>query len=181
MQRFLVMATMVCSLAGCAIYDDVMGRDEEGAAPRLSPEDAARVTELFIATGRYGVMLGQAREILRLPETKMGQGETTGSDATDPLQELRGIAALQARTARELSGDALAACNRATVPLSVRQLGCEISRTLPAGMLQPVSLPLANVARRDEELGAFVMRWWNAACAIAPKAAEGEPHACSIE
>jgi hypothetical protein len=97
MQRFLVMATMVCSLAGCAIYDDVMGRDEEGAAPRLSPEDAARVTELFIATGRYGVMLGQAREILRLPETKMGQGETTGSDATDPLQELRGIAALQAQ------------------------------------------------------------------------------------
>jgi hypothetical protein len=180
MRRLLIAILMTSSLSGCSVYEDMMRGDEDQARVRLSPEEASRVQELYIATGRYGVMLGQVRDILRLPEAATA-GDPAATSSGDPVQELRGIADQQVRVARELSGDVLAACNRSGVPDAVRQLGCETARAFPARLKQPVIAQVAAVSARDEELGALVMRWWDAACSVAPKPAEGEPHACSIE
>lgn len=180
MRRLLITAVLVSCLSGCSIYEDMMRGDEDQARVRLSPEDSARVTELYIATGRYGVMLAQVRDILRLPEN-VTAGDAAVISSADPVQELRGIADQQVRVARELSSDTLAACNRTGVPDAVRQLGCETAGAFPARLKQPVTAQIAAVSARDEELGALVMRWWDAACSVAPKPAEGEPHACSIE
>lgn len=180
MSRFLFAAAVASCLSGCSVYEDIMRQDEDETRPRLSPEDASRVMELYIATGRYGVMLAQARDILRLPETVVSP-EATPSPAGDPVQELKSISEQQVRVARELAGDTLVACNRAGVPDDVRRVACETAKAVPASMQTAVPAQLGAVASRDGALGGLVMRWWEQVCSTAPKAAGGEPHACAIE
>jgi len=180
MRRLLTVAIILASLSGCAIYDDVMQQDEDASPQRLTAEDVSRITELYIATGRYGVMLSQARDILRLPESPAA-GDAVVPTAGDPLQELRGIAEQQVRVARELAGDTAAACGRPGVPERVRAVACETARAAPASLQQAVRAEVAAVTGRDLQLGALVMGWWDKACSVAPKPAAGEPHACSIE
>lgn len=180
MRRFLTAAIILSSLSGCAIYEDIMQQDGGASDQRLTAEDTSRITELYIATGRYGVMLSQARDILRLPES-VAAGDAAVPAAGDPLQELRGIADQQVRVARELASDTAAACGRAGLPEGVRAVACETARGVPASLQQPVPAQVAAVAARDQELGGLVMRWWDKACSVAPKPSAGEPHACSIE
>lgn len=180
MRCLLTAAIILGCLSGCAIYDDVMQQDEDASPQRLTEEDVSRINELYIATGRYGVMLSQARDILRLPESVSG-GNAVVPTAGDPLQELRGIAEQQVRVARELAGDTAVACGRPGIPAGVSAVACETARTVPASLQQAVPVEVAAIAARDQKLGALVMDWWDKACSVAPKPAAGEPHACSIE
>jgi len=180
MRRFLTAAIILSILSGCAIYEDMMTQDEDADRQRLSAEDTSRIAELYIATGRYGVMLSQARDILRLPDITP-TADAAVVPAGDPIQELKGIADQQVRVARELGGDTAAACSRPGVPDDVRKLACETARGVPASLQQGVPAQVAAVAARDQQLGDLVMRWWEEVCATAPKAGPGEPHACSIE
>lgn len=180
MRRLLTAAIILCSLSGCAIYDDIMQQDQDASPQRLTAEDTSRITELSIATGRYGVMLSQARDILRLPES-VTAGDAVAPAAGDPLRELRGITEQQVRVARELAGDTAAACGRPDMPEGVRAVACETARAVPVSLQQAVPAEVPAVAERDQQLGALVMGWWEKACSVAPQPAAGEPHACSIE
>lgn len=164
--------------AGCSLTDLLGGAPRSGGGLEQGSDIEARVLELSIATGRYGVMLTQVREILRLPEPN--ELAVTPSSESLP-QAVRHIAEQQAVIARELVTDTRLACGRDDLASAVRQLACEIAGTLPPIFQEPVSASLVEVAARDEVLGAVVMRWWDSVCASASSPSGGEMRACPIE
>lgn len=137
-----------------------------------------RVAELWIATGRYGVMLSQARGILGLKEPN-GLSGVMPEDST--LEEMRAIADQQAMIARELLADTRVTCSLIEVPIAARTLACATARDLPPGFQQPVAPEISAISERDSALGGFVMRWWSEVCALAPQALPDEGAACAIE
>lgn len=163
---------------GCYMLHIVGGAPGSGGRLEPGPDVEARVLELAIATGRYGVMLTQVREILRLPEPN--EPAVTPSSESLP-HAVRHISEQQAVIARELVSDTRLACARDDLASAVRQLACETAGTLPPIFQVPVSPALVEVAARDEALGAFVTRWWGSVCASAPPSSEGEMRACPIE
>lgn len=178
--RIALIAMSCLALSGCAIFDDVMAPDGDAQTKVASAADAQSLTELTISNGRYSVMLGQAREILRLPEPK-APGSETGAAATDDLQERTQLARSQVSVANELLADTARACQRRKIAKGVRAVACAQQKKAPAELRTPVAPEIAALSARNDALGDVVMTWWNAVCATAPKPKAGEPSACSIE
>ena len=100
--RMVAAVFLTLGLSGCAVFEDVMSfEDDDGQTARVSVDQHAALIELSISTGRYGVMLGQARDILRLPEPAMPTGDSVSGPADDQAQERSRIATEQARVAAE--------------------------------------------------------------------------------
>lgn len=162
-----------CRFLGALPEQEKAGMEESGA-----DVIEARIVELSIATGRYGVMLAQARDILGLKELAELSG---AAPAAGMLQELQGIADQQVAIARELLADTRQACSRPDVPVAARELACVVERDMPSGLQRPIAPAVDAISERDGELGRFVMRWWNGVCALAPQPRADEPSACAIE
>ena len=134
-----------------------------------------------IMNGRYSVMLGQAREILRLPEPKALDSQGTGVGGAEGAQERAQLAKSQVQVANEFLGDTARACQRRKLPRHVRAVACTQQKKAPPEFHTPVAPELPALSSRNDKLGDMIMEWWGAVCATAPKAKAGEPSACSIE
>ena len=167
-------------LSGCAIFEDVISFDDEQTAA-ASAADQQNLLELSIATGRYGVMLGQAREILRLPEPKASTGDMIGAAASDSAAERAQLAQAQVKVTSEFIADTARACQKRKLPKGVRSLACEQQKKVPAELHTPVAPEITALSGRNDKVGSFIIEWWDAVCATAPKPRQGEPSACSIE
>lgn len=177
----LVLPTAV-ALTSCAEFADLMsfGRDPE-REQELVQAEAASLWEMTLMAGRYGVMLGQAREILNLPEPKaVGEGFPTGD--VDVAKQRQALAQYQASVASEFVVDVAHACKRKRVPKKVRTLACEQQKKLPAELRTPVEPEMQALAVRNDRVGDFVMTWWNEVCAVAPKPKKDDDvPACAME
>lgn len=180
--RKLAVVLIAAGLSGCAVFEDWVSVDDDAAqAVARSGAEAQTLMELSITTGRYGVMLGQVREILRLPEPRSPIADDTDISAQTPAQEKSRLAALQVFVANELMADTARACQRRRGMKNVRKLACEQQRKMPVELRAPVAPDLPALASRDDRVGTLVMEWWETVCATAPKPRAGEPSACSIE
>jgi hypothetical protein len=162
----------------CRFPGSLPGQEQTGADVSGADVIEARTVELSIATGRYGVMLAQAREILGLKEPA---GLSVAAPAASTVQELQGIADQQAAIARELLADTRLACSRPDVPAAARELACAVERDMPPGLQRPIAPAVDAISDRDAALGSLVMRWWAGVCALAPQVHADEPPACAIE
>jgi hypothetical protein len=52
---------------------------------------------------------------------------------------------------------------------------------VPADLKAPVQPEIQVLAVRNDRVGEFVMPWWDAVCATAPKPKEGDVPACAME
>lgn len=178
----LAAVLLTLGLSGCAVFEDVMSFDYEDSRTALASADQHNaLMELSISTGRFGVMLGQAREILRLPEPKMPAGDAVGGSADDQAQERARIALEQAKVATEFLEDTARACQKRKLPKQVRLSACEQQKRMPLELKKPVPADLNAIANRNEQIGVYVIEWWDAVCAVAPEPRDGEPPACAIE
>lgn len=167
------------ALSGCAIFDDVMSPDEDGPSRAASAADAQTLSDLSISNGRYSVMLGQAREILRLPEPKASASEQ--GTGPDDAQERAQLAKSQVQVIEELLGDTARACQKRKLPKGVRTVACAQQKRVGADLRTATSSDIPALSARNDAVGSVVMDWWNTVCATAPKPKPGEPSACSIE
>jgi hypothetical protein len=164
------------------VFEDVMSFDDEsGQTVRASTDQHAALMELSISTGRYGVMLGQAREILRLPEPAAPAGDSVDGSVSDHAKERARIAREQAKVAAEFLEDTQRACQRRKTPRKVRQAACEQQKRMPAELKTAVPAELNALAHRNDQMSEYVIEWWDTVCATAPKPRDGEPSACAIE
>ncbi len=172
---------MALTLASCAEFADLMsfGRDP-AREQELVQAEAASLWEMTLMAGRYGVMLGQAREILNLPEPKaVGEGFPTGD--VDVAKQREALAQYQASVAAEFVADVARACKRKRVPKKVRTLACEQAK-MPDELRTPVEPEIQALAVRNDRVGDFVMTWWNEVCAVAPKPKKDDDvPACAME
>ena len=181
MRKSVIILLAMC-LGGCAAFEDwVLIDDDGGKAAALAGAESASLMDLSIATGRYSVMLGQAREILRLPEPRQPAGDGTGAEADNLALERAVLAAQQAQVTNEFLADAARACQRRRVPKGVRSLACEQQRKMPAELRKPTTPELAALTIRNDRVGEFIIEWWDAVCAHAIKPRGDDPPACSIE
>lgn len=184
MRRALAVVAMIAvtipGLSGCAVFEDVISFDDQQTS-KASAADQQSLLELSIATGRYGVMLGQAREILRLPEPKSSPSDSIGAVANDGPQERAQLADAQVKITSELIADTARACQKRKLPKGVRSLACEQQKKMPVELRTPVAPEVAALSDRNDKMGAYVIEWWDTVCATAPKPRDGEPSACSIE
>lgn len=174
-------AALVLATAGCAEFAELISPDTDGRKDdAIAQAEAARLWEMTIMAGRYGVMLGQAREILSLPEP--ARGESFPTDDTDHAKQRAALAAYQATVANEFAADVGRACARKRVPKKVRALACAQRAKMPAELRQPVAPEIQALALRNDNVGDFVMTWWDAVCATAakPKHPDDMP-ACPME
>jgi hypothetical protein len=156
------------ALASCAEFADWDLFERDPAREQaLAQAEAASLWEMTLMAGRYGVMLGQAREILNLPEPKAaGEGFPTGD--VDVAKQRVALAQYQASVAAEFVADVARACKRKRVPKKVRTLACEQAK-MPDELQTPVEPDMQALAVRNDRVGDFVMTWWNEVCAVAPK------------
>ena len=131
--------------------------------------------------GRYGVMLSQARAILGLPEPAGAADDLFSSDTRDATRERLALARYQVAVASEFFADASLACAKADAPKAIRKLACSHNDGVPAELRAPTLPELEALSARNDALGLLIMPWWDAACALAPKPAEGEDPACVME
>jgi hypothetical protein len=180
--RLILVLALTAILPACSIVEDMLGPGDE-PIPQAQPTsaDLQSLSELTIATGRYGVMLGQVRDILRLPEPAHMGGEAAEPLARTFNDELVALARQQSSVAHELLTDAGAACQRTALPQAVRAVACSTRDALAGGAKQEAGPSLKAIAARDAGLGPIVIRWWDSVCATVPQSRAGEPHACSIE
>jgi hypothetical protein len=168
------------SLGGCAEMSEMFATgDEEQRAETRTQADTAHLWEMTIMAGRYGVMLGQVREILKLPEPRESMSFPTGAE--DEAKQREDLARYQASVTAEFLGDLGTACKRKRVPRNVRQMACEQQTKVPAELRAPVSPEIQALAVRNDRVGEFIMPWWDAVCATAPKPREGDVPACAME
>ncbi len=180
--RKMAIAFLVLGLGGCAMFEDWVSVDDDGAqAIARSGAEAQSLMELSITTGRFGVMLGQAREILRLSEPQSPIADDTASSMQSAAQEKSRLAALQVHLANELMADTAQACRRRKLAKGVKILACDQQKKMPIEFRVPVEPDLPTLETRSDRVGAMVMEWWEAVCATAPRPKNGEPSACSIE
>lgn len=168
-------------LGGCADMNEFFsyGDDAERAQARAEAE-SAQLWEMSIMAGRYGVMLGQAREILNLPEPR-GTAESFPNGDQDEAKQREALARYQANVTQAFLTDVASACKRKRVPRDVRMLACEQQTKVPAELTAPVKPEIHQLAVRNDRVGEFVMPWWDAVCAKAPKPREGDVPACVME
>ena len=181
--RQAALAVLACmSIAGCAEFGELIsfGDDEERAAA-LAQAEQGRLWEMTLMAGRYGVMLGQAREILNLPEPKQLAGEGFPSDAPGDAKQREALAAYQASVAAEFLSDVDSACKRKRVKPSLRKLACEQLAKAPADLRAPVKPEMQALALRNDQVGEFIMPWWDAVCATVPKPKGDEMPVCIME
>ncbi|MBI1212027.1 MAG: hypothetical protein GC190_11230 [Alphaproteobacteria bacterium] len=144
------------------------GNDDDAPAKARAEAEAATVWELTIHAGRYGVMLDQARTILKLPEPD--SAPTDGPPvAGESLAERQALAAQQVRVANEFYADAARACSRRRTPAKLRAIACEHKEGVPVELQRPADLDVAALSARNEALDKVVLPWWDAACGSAPK------------
>lgn len=173
-------AVVALGLGGCAEMSEMFstGDAEEHAEARVQA-DAAHLWEMTIMAGRYGVMLGQVREILKLPEPKNSMSFPT--DAQEEAKQREDLARYQASVTAEFLGDLGTACKRKRVPRDLRKMACEQQTKVPAELQAPVKPEIQALAVRNDRVGEFIMPWWDAVCATAPKPREGDVPACAME
>ena len=185
----LVLLRLPCSLlrigaiAAAAVFasscTELTGDGDTPAGARADAE-AASVWELTLMAGRYGVMLDQARTILRLPEPEaMDSGFSAGSG--EGLAERKALAAQQVRVASEFYADAAWACANKRTPKKLRAMACAQRGGVPVELRQPAALEVAALSARNEALDKVVMPWWDAACAAAPKRGTDDEPVCPME
>ena len=181
MRRILVLAAAI-GLSGCAMFEDAISVDDDGGQTRVaSGADAHTLMELSIATGRYGVMLGQVREILRLPEPRVPVVDSVTPATGDLDRELTELADQQVRVTKEFLADTAKACQRKRVPKKLRRLACQGQKDVSAPLLAPARADMKSITARDEDVNRFILGWWDAVCETVPRPRNGDPHACSIE
>ncbi len=167
-------------LGGCADMSEFWsyGDEAEHAEVRAQAE-AGQLWEMTLMAGRYGVMLGQVREILNLPEPKQHMSFPT--DATEDAKQREALARYQASVTAEFLTDVSTACKRKRVRRDLRQLACEQQTKVSSDLQAPVKPEIQALAMRNDRVGEFVMPWWDAVCATAPKPREGDVPACIME
>lgn len=151
-------------VSGCAELDELMfsGNDPQ-TATEIANAQHESLWEIQLMAGRYGVMLGQAREILNLPEPE--PGEMFPGDTQDVRKQSEELAAYQARVTNEFLADAGRACKRKRVPAGVRKLACEQQKKLSPDLRSPTKPELVALSQRNERVGEVIMPWWDAVCA----------------
>jgi hypothetical protein len=173
---FAAVTALGVSLGACADMADMF---EYGDAKEHAEMESAHLWEISLMAGRYGVMLGQVREILNLPEPKAtGDGFPTGN--LDLAKQRADLAAYQVSVAKEFAGDVARACKRGRVPKKVRAHACAHQAKFPAELQKAVAPETAALSMRNDQMGEFVMPWWQEVCDIAPKPKDGMP-ACPME
>jgi hypothetical protein len=155
-------------IGGCTELGGMFGQGGEDPERARAQAETASVWELTLMAGRYGVMLDQARTILKLPEpTAMGPDFPAGSG--EGLDERKALAAQQVSIAEEFYADAARACAKKRVPSKLRAMACAHRAGVPAALRQPAPLDVPALSARNEALDKFVMPWWDATCATVPK------------
>lgn len=169
-------------VAGCAEFAEWISIDEGGGkADAIAQAEAASLWEMTLMAGRYGVMLDQARDILKLPEQR-NMGASFPTDDTDHGKQRAALAAYQVSVVNEFAVDVGRACARRRVPKKLRALACEQQKKLPAELRTPVEPDMPALAMRNDNVGDFVMTWWDAVCATAPKPkTDDDVPACAME
>ena len=180
MRNILILAALI-GLSGCAIFEDAISVDEGGQTRIASDAEAQSLMELSIATGRYGVMLGQVREILRLPEPKAPIADEVSPATRDVDRELADLARQQVRVTQEFLADTARACQRKRVSKKLRNIACQSQKDVPAQLNAPAPAEMKAIVARDEDVGRLILPWWDAVCATVPRPSNGDPHVCSIE
>lgn len=178
--RSFVAVALAGFLSGCQAFGDFLdfGDAQERAAAKAQADDA-QLWEMTLMAGRYGVMLGQAREILNLPEPKRAPGDSFPADTQDPVKQREALARYQADVTVEFERDVSAACKRKRVPASVRKVAC--AQSVPAELRQAVKPEMPALSARNDRVGDVILPWWDAVCATAPKPREGDVPACAME
>lgn len=178
--RGALTVALAAGLGGCAEMSEMFsyGDEEERAAARADA-DFAHLSEMTIMAGRYGVMLGQVREILKLPEPRESMSFPT--DAEDQAKQREDLARYQASVTAEFLSDAARVCKRKRVARHVRQMACEQQAKVPGELQAPVKPEMQALAVRNDRVGEFIMPWWSEVCALAPKPREGDVPACAME
>jgi hypothetical protein len=178
--QVLAAGALAAALGGCADMSELFSYGDAAEHAEVRKEaEAAQLWEMTIMAGRYGVMLGQVRAILRLPEPKSDMSFPT--DAEDEAKKREDLARYQANVTAEFLGDIGTACKRKRVPQQLRQMACEQQTKVPAELQAPVKPEIQALAVRNDRVGAFIMPWWDAVCATAPKPREGDVPACVME
>jgi hypothetical protein len=180
--RGAVAGAVLLAAAGCAEFADFITSDTDGRkAEAVQQAEAASLWEMTLMAGRYGVMLDQAREILKLPEQATGGASFPTSDTENDKQRVA-LASYQAAVVKEFAVDVGRACARRRMPKKVRALACEQQKKLPAELRSPVAPEMPALAMRNDNVGEYVMTWWDAVCATAPKPKnDGDMPACAME
>lgn len=173
---------VLLAAAGCAEFADFITPDKDGRkAEAIQQAEAASLWEMTIMAGRYGVMLDQAREILKLPEQASG-GASFPTGDTEHDKQRAALASYQVAVVKEFAVDVGRACARRRTPKKVRALACEQQKRLPAELRTPVTPEMPALAMRNDNVGEYVMTWWDAVCATAPKPKnDGDMPACAME
>lgn len=168
------------ALGGCAEMSEMLSYgDEQERVEARAQADTAHLWEMTIMAGRYGVMLGQVREILNLPEPKEYISFPTGAE--DEAKQREDLARYQASVTAEFLADASVACKRKRVPRDLRKMACEQYAKWSGETQAPVKPEFQALAIRNDRVGEFIMPWWDAVCATAPKPREGDVPACVME
>ena len=177
----VVAACLTLALSGCAEFSEWMsfGSPAERALDAKAKADKASLWEMTLMAGRYGVMLDQAREILKLPEPK--DYAMFPSDATDDEGQRQALASYQVRVTNEFLADAARACKKRQVPANVRAHACKETRKVPAELRVPVAPEMSALEARNDQVGNVITPWWDAVCALAPKPKNGDVPACAME
>jgi len=166
---------------GCAEFAEWISFDSAtDKADARAKADAASLWEMTLMAGRYGVMLDQAREILKLPEPGSA-GPMFPSGAEDDAGQRKALAAYQVNVAGEFFADAARACKRRRVPAGIRAMACAHRAGAPEELRKPAPLDVAALSARNDALDKVVMPWWDAVCATAPKPKDGDMPACAME
>jgi hypothetical protein len=180
--QFALLAVVAAAVGGCSEVSGLFG-DDAASPPEKAREqvDAASVWELTLMTGRYGVMLDQARSILKLPEPTSDE-PTFPSGAGEGLEERQALARQQVIVAQEFYADVARACAKKRIPSKLKTMACEHKGGVPVELTRPPTLDVAALSARNDALDKVVMPWWDAACASAPKPrnADDEP-VCIME
>jgi hypothetical protein len=178
-----IIAALAAAVGGCSDLGWMGGEDEDGPTNARAQAESATVWELTINAGRYGVMLGQARDILKLPEPAQAGSEPEAPPVGgESLAERQALAAQQVRVANEFYADAARACTKKRVPAKLRAMACEHKGGVPAALRAPPPLDVAALSARNEALDKVVLPWWDAACATVPtpRGEDAEP-VCPME
>lgn len=178
--RKLLSVALTFSLSGCAVFEDLVSVDEDGAnISTVAAGETQSLMELSIMTGRYGAMLDQAREILRLPQPKEVVAVTAGGGEDSAAERIE-LAQQQVKIANEFIVDAKRACTRRGVSKTLRALACDSQRKVPVELQAPPQPELLALEKRSDQMGEYIMTWWQAVCDEAPKPRDGEP-VCPME
>ena len=177
-----LIALVAGAISGCAEFSEwISFGDEEERAEARAEAERSSLWEMTLMAGRYGTMLGQAREILNLPEPQRPAADTFPTDATDVKKQREALAAYQARVTNEFLADADGACKRRKVPSKLRSLACEQQKKVPGDLRAPVQPEFVALAARNQRVGEVITPWWDAVCAVARKPRDGEAPVCAME